>query len=72
MAGIYVALYYALIRRDFYPRSESGVFIIGFVLSIFGGLTNASNYTFAVGLMIASTFLMFLKHNKENTTGPRK
>lgn len=72
MAVIYMALHYAFIRRDSYPRSESGTFIVGFVLSIFGGLMNASNYTFAVGLMIASTFLMFLKLNKENTTGPLK
>lgn len=59
-----MTLYNASIRRDFCPRSESGVFIVGFALSIFGGLMNGSNYAFALGLMIASTFLMFLKLNK--------
>ena len=72
MAVIYLTLYNASMRRDFYPRSESGVFFVGFVLSIFGGLMNDSNYTFSLGLMIGSTLLMLIRLNKEDSTGPRK
>lgn len=72
MAVIFLALYNTSIRRDFYPRSEAGVFFVGFILSIFGGLLNDSNYTFSLGLMIASTFLLFLNLNKEGPTRPRK
>jgi len=72
MAVIYLALYNASIRKDFYPRAESGVFFVGFVVSIFGELINDSNYTFSLGLMIGSTLLMLIRLNKEDPTRPRK